>query len=131
MKLNVQKSPATPEGRAERLRRSRASALALRAAYPSVQQLRLELNFEAAANANAPAAQSHLLYPPARAFFEFPCPHADCDGEFDLTAIVQRAVADRAHASHGTLLCSGSRAFDHRSRQPCHLHLNYSVTALL
>ena len=40
-------------------------------------------------------------------------------------------VADRAHASHGTLLCSGSRAFDHRSRQPCGLHLNYSVTALL
>jgi hypothetical protein len=130
VKLNVQKSAASPEGRAERLRRSRASALALRAAYPSVQQLRLELKFEGP-SAHAPAAQSHLLYPPARAFFEFPCPHADCDGEFDLTAVVQRTVADKAHASHGTLMCSGSRAFDHRSKQPCGLHLNYSVTALL
>ena len=130
MKLNVQKSPATPEGRAERLRRNRASALALRAAYPSVQQLRLELNFEGG-SAHAPAAQSHLLYPPARAFFEFPCPHADCDGEFDLTAVVQHTVTDKAHVSRGTITCSGSRAFDHRSRQPCHLHLNYSVTALL
>jgi hypothetical protein len=102
----------------------------MRAAYPSVQQLRLELNFEGA-SAPSPAAQSHLLYPPARAFFAFPCPHADCDGEFDLTAIVQRTVTDKTHASHGTIVCSGSRAFDHRSRQPCALQLNYSVTALL
>ena len=130
MRLNAQKSAAGPEGRAERLRRSRASALALRAAYPNVQQLRLELSFEGASS-RAPAAQSHLLYPPARAFFEFPCPHADCDGEFDLTAVVQRTVADKAHASQGTIVCSGSRAFDHRSKQPCGLHLNYSVTALL
>jgi hypothetical protein len=130
VKLKAQKSTATPEGRAERLRRGHASAQALRAAYPSVQQLRLELNFEAA-SAHAPAAQSHLLYPPARAFFEFPCPHTDCDGEFDLTAVVQRTVTDKAHASHGTIMCSGSRAFDHRSKQPCGLHLKYSVTALL
>ncbi len=130
MRLNAQKSAATPEGRAERMRRSRASALALRAAYPSVQQLRLELNFEGASS-NTPAAQSHLLYPPARAFFEFPCPHADCDGQFDLTAVVQHTVADKTHASHGTIVCSGSRAFDHGPKQPCGLHLNYSVTALL
>ena len=110
------------------MRRGRASALALRMAYPSVQQLRLDLNFE---GAHPPAAQSHLLYPPARAFFAFPCPHADCDGEFDLTAVVQRTVADKAHASRGTIVCSGLRAFDHGSKQPCGLHLNYSVTALL
>jgi len=130
VRLNAQKSVATPEGRAERLRRNRASALALRAAYPNVQQLKLELNFEGASS-HAPAAQSHLLYPAARAFFEFPCPHADCDGEFNLTAVVQRTVADKTHASQGTIVCSGSRAFDHRSKQPCGLHLNYSVTALL
>jgi hypothetical protein len=130
VRLNAQKSAATPEGRAERLRRSRASALALRAAYPGVQQVRLELNFEGASS-HAPAAQSHLLYPAARAFFEFPCPHADCDGEFDLTAVVQRTVVDKTHASHGTIVCTGSRAFDHHSRHPCGLHLNYSVTVLL
>jgi hypothetical protein len=130
VRLGAQKSAATPEGRAEKMRRNRASALALRTAYPSVQQLRLELNFEGAST-HMPAAQSHLLYPPARAFFEFPCPHTGCDGEFDLTGVVQRTVADLAHASHGTIVCSGSRAFDHQSKQPCGLHLNYSVTALL
>jgi len=109
--------------------RSRASAVALRAAYPSVHQLRLELNFEGVSS-HSPSAQSHLLYPSARAFFEFPCPHAGCDGEFDLTAVVQRTVADETHTSQGTMACSGSRAFDHGSRQPCGLHLKYSVTAL-
>jgi hypothetical protein len=109
--------------------RSRASAGALRAVYPSVHQLRLELNFEGV-SPHSPSAQSHLLYPAARAFFEFPCPQAGCDGEFDLTAVVQRTVADKTHASQGTMACSGSRAFDQRSRQPCGLQLKYSVTAL-
>ena len=129
MRLNAQKSSAIPVGRAERMRRSRASALAVRAAYPGVHQLRLELNFQGISS-HAPSAQSHLLYPSACAFFEFPCPHAGCDGEFDLTAVVQRTVADKTHASHGTMICSGSRAFVHHSRQPCGLHLSYSVTVL-
>jgi hypothetical protein len=130
VKLTARKPAATPESRTERMRRGRAAALALRAAFPSVQQLRLEFNFEEA-RSQAPAAQSHLLYPPARAFFEFPCPHADCDGQFDLTAVVRQAVADHTHASHGTIACSGSRALDHCSRQPCRLQLVYSVSALL
>jgi hypothetical protein len=130
VRLNAQKSSDVAEGRAERMRRSRASALALRAAYPSVHQLRVELTFEGASS-HAPSAQSHLLYPSACAFFEFPCPHAGCDGEFDLTAVVQRTVSDKTHASRGTMMCSGSRVFDHRSKQPCGLRLNYSVTALL
>lgn len=130
MRLNARKQAAAPESAAERLRRGRAAALTLRAVFPQLQQLRLEFSFEAP-GAPTPAAQSHLLYPPARAFFEFPCPHADCDGQFDLTAIVRHAVADGVHASRGTLACSGSRAFDHSSRQPCRLHLVYAVTALM
>jgi len=119
-----------PQSRAERLRRGRNAALAVHAAFPRVQQLRLEFSFQAAGS-HAPAAQSHLLYPPAQAFFEFPCPHADCDGQFDLAAIVQRTVNDQAHASRGALVCPGTRALDHESRQPCRLQLIYSVSALL
>jgi hypothetical protein len=130
LKLSAHRSAPTPESRAERLRRSRAAAAALRTAFPTVQQLRLEFSFEET-NSHTPAAQSHLLYPPARAFFEFPCPHADCDGQFDLTAVVQRTVTDRTHASRGTVRCSGSRKFDHLSKQPCGLHLVYAITALL
>jgi len=130
LKLSAHKSAPTPESRAERLRRKRAAATALATAYPGVQQLRFELTFEEPGS-QAPAAQSHLLYPPARAFFEFPCPHADCDGQFDLTAAVRHTVTDRSHASRGTIACAGSRAFDHPSRRPCGLHLVYAVAALL
>lgn len=129
MKLSARKV-AAPENRAERLRRSRAAALALRAAFPSVKQLRIDFSFEEA-SAHAPASQSHLLYPPARAFFVFPCPHADCDGQFDLTAVVGQTVVDHTQASRGTIVCCGSRALDHGPKQPCRLHLLYSVTALL
>ena len=130
MRLNARKPSAAPDSAAERLRRNRAAALTLRATFPQLRELRLVFNFEAP-GAPVPAAQSHLLYPPARAFFEFPCPHADCNGQFDLTAIVRHAVADDAHASRGILACSGSRAFHDCSRQPCRLQLVYAVTALM
>ena len=130
VRLNAHKPAAAAESRGERLRRSRAAALALGTTFPGVQQLRLELTF-AGATAHTPAAQSHQLYPPARAFFEFPCPYADCDGQFDLTEVVRRAVVDHAHASSGTIECSGCRALGLSSKQPCRLQLVYSVTAFL
>lgn len=114
--------------RAERLRRDRAAALELRAMYPMVEQLRLELTFEGTTTAS-PAAQVHVLHPPARAFFTYPCPYADCDGRFDLTEAVSAALASPQHHTEGTLECPGTRAGAHGSTQPCGLRLTYSVTA--
>jgi hypothetical protein len=128
MKLAPASSASARQERADRLRRDRAAAPLLRAAFPSVQQLRLDLNFEGATG-NTPAAQSHLLHPPARAFFEFPCPYADCDGLFDLTAAVNAALTDPSHQAEGVLECSGVRAHDYASKKPCQLHLAYIVTA--
>jgi hypothetical protein len=113
--------------RAERLRRDRAATPALRVAFPAVQQLRLELKFEGTAT-NIPAAQSHVLHPPARAFFEFPCPYADCDGHFDLTAAVSALMGSRLAAADGVLKCSGQRLDRSAARIPCQLHLNYAFT---
>ena len=73
--------------RLEQLRRNWVAAPPLRVTYPAIQHLRLELKFEGTTT-NIPAAQSHVLHPPARTFFEFPCPHADCDGQFDLTVVL-------------------------------------------
>jgi hypothetical protein len=112
----------------EQFRRNRASAQVLRAAFPTVQQLRIELKF-AGPTSTAPTAQSHLLFPPARAFFEFPCPYADCDGQFDLGNAVKTALADATRAADGVLECGGSRARDHALKQPCRLQLLYEVTA--
>ncbi len=128
MRLSSFSPAAARQQRLDRLRRDRTAALALRTAFPEVEQLRLDLRFEGAAR-NTPASQSHVLHPPARAFFEFPCPYADCDGQFNLTAEVAAAVASPDHKFEGALECSGVRARDHATKQPCKLQLSYTITA--
>ena len=128
--MNPLSAAAAREERAGRLRRDRAAAQTVRSAFPSVQQLRLDMEFECAGlRANIPAAQSHVLHPPARAYFTFPCPYADCDGQFDLTEAVSTALADKSHQAAGVSQCSGARVGSHASRQPCLLRLLHRVTA--
>jgi hypothetical protein len=121
-------SAATRQERMDQLRRNRASASVLRAAFPAVQQLRVELKFEGPSS-SVPTPQSHVLYPPARAFFEYPCPYSDCDGLFDLTGAVKAALADAAHRVAGVLECRGSRGHERTTRRPCQLQLVYEVIA--
>lgn len=77
----------------------------------------------------SPASQVHTLYPPARAFFTYQCPHSDCDGEFELADIVHTAVSGETHEAHGALLCAGARPAEKSSRRPCELRLAYTITA--
>jgi len=112
----------------ERQRRDRATAQLMRALYPQFASLRFDFEFSDS-NSEAPAPVPHLLvmHPPSQAYFVFPCPYADCDGEFDLTA----AVAELAHSeephSHGTQKCGGHRVRDKNGRLPCQLTLEYSI----
>jgi hypothetical protein len=110
------------------LRRDRAAAQVLRTALPTVQQLRIELRFQGPGSIG-PTAQSHVLYPPAPAFFEYRCPYSDCDGQFDLGGGVKAALADATHRAKGVLECRGSRGLDPTARRPCGLRLLYEVTA--
>jgi hypothetical protein len=119
---------ATRQVRMDQLRRDRATAQVLRTAFPTLQQLRIELRFQGPA-ASVPTQQSHLLYPPARAFFEYRCPYSDCDGQFDLAGAVKAAMADATHRAHGVLACGGSRGRDPISRRPCALQVLYEVIA--
>jgi hypothetical protein len=109
-------------------RRERAAAQVLRTLFPGLQHLRIELSFRGPTS-SVPTPQSHMLYPPARAFFEYRCPYSDCDGQFDLGDAVKAALADAAHRTQGILECSGSRGRDPTSRRPCLLQLIYEVTA--
>jgi hypothetical protein len=124
----VQAPRVSREEQRERMRRARAAAQAVRVTFPAMQQLRLELEFSGA-GASVPASQTHVLHPPARAFFEFQCPYADCDGRFDLTDAVNAALASPEHRATGTLECTGLRARDHLSKQACALHLRYAIHA--
>jgi hypothetical protein len=127
--LSLSSSPeASRQERVDRLRRERAASHALRVAYPSLQQLRLELTFESPSS-NVPAAQSHTLHPAARAFFEFSCPYADCDGGFDLTTAVNTALTNGGGKARGVLECTGYRPQRQSPRMPCKLHLTYAIAA--
>ncbi len=130
MKLAPVSSASAREERRDRLRRERAAARALRDVYPTVVQLRLELLFQSS-TLNNPAPQSHTLHPSARAFFEFPCPFADCDGHFNLGAAVKAAVCDPKGRAAGELGCSGKRAVRVGDKEACQLRLGYSVTAMI
>ena len=112
------------------LRRARAAAHVLRVAFPQLEQLRIELSF-IDTSSNSPAAQVHTLYPPARAYFNYPCPHSDCDGEFELAEIIRMAVSDGTHRADGSLLCTGARPGENGTKRACELRLAYAIAAHL
>ena len=122
------KRAVTRQSRTDQLRRARAAAQVLRAAFPEVEHLLIELSFENR-SATSPTGQAHMLYPPARAFFTYPCPHSDCDGEFDLESAVRAAVHDGSHTVQGSMPCGGARIGEQGSKRPCGLRLAYAITA--
>jgi len=127
MKLATVSAESSRQQRYERLRRDRAAAQAIRAAYPTIATLGLELHFEGP-DARVPADQRHVMHPPARAFFQFPCPYADCDGQFNLSEAVRAALTMSKKSAVGVLECSGLRVKDQSGRQPCKLHVHYVIS---
>lgn len=112
----------------QRWLRDRAAARTLRSAFPGVDRIRVDLMFRDTA-ALSPGAQSHAVHPAARAFFEFLCPHGDCDGTFDLTAAVHSLMkSDSSHAA-GTLDCKGLRPRPGLTKSPCGVSVRYSIVA--
>jgi hypothetical protein len=120
-------SEAARRQRSDRLRRDRAAAEAISSAFPKLSTLGLQLHFEGS-ETRVPADQLHVMHPPARAFFEFPCPYADCDGEFNLAQAVRAALTNARKSTSGVVECSGSRVKDHTGRQSCKLQLHYTIT---
>jgi len=110
----------------ERQRRDRATAPVLRNAYPQFASLRLEFDFSEP-ETSAPAPQALVLHPPSQAYFVFPCPYADCDGEFDLTSTVAALARSGEASCEGNQRCGGQRVRDHRGRMPCQLTLEYFI----
>jgi hypothetical protein len=126
MRLGHARGAATRQDRASQLHRDQEAAPKLRAMFPEVEQLRFELSFEGG-GAITPVPQSHVLHPPARAYFSFRCPYADCDGRFELGAAVHAAVDDPSHRVEGVLECAGLRASEKR---PCQLRLHFTLSAM-
>lgn len=112
----------------ERQRRDRASAQPLRVRYPQFASLKLQFEFrESDPDLAAPVPHLFVMHPPSQAYFLFPCPHADCDGEFDLTSAVAELARSRKHHCDGKQVCGGQRARDKNGRGPCQLALTYTI----
>jgi hypothetical protein len=112
----------------ERQRRDRALSQPLRVRYPQFASLRLQFEFrESNPEIAAPAPHLLVMHPPTQAYFVFPCPYADCDGEFDLTSAVADLARSRKPHIHGIQTCGGQRVRDKNGRTPCELKLEYSL----
>ena len=112
----------------ERQRRDRAATQLLRERYPQFASLRLDFGFSDT-GPFTPAPQVTVLHPPAKTYFFFPCPYADCDGEFDLTEAVAKLALEKATTAEGEIACCGQRASDKVEKSPCHLKLEYTILA--
>lgn len=120
----------------ERLIRDRLRAAPLRHLFPEIQQLRITLVFdEPEARTTTPSPQLHTLYAAASAFFRFPCPCSDCDGEFDLTEAVKRLTTSSATRARATSLsghscCQGIRFRAQAAHQrSCPMQLHFELIA--
>jgi hypothetical protein len=80
-----------------------------------------------------PSPQTHSLYSGAQAFFRFPCPCADCDGEFDLTETIRKLAVpgsgNKAGRSHsGNVKCGGMFWHDSQRSTPCPIQLHFEIS---
>jgi hypothetical protein len=114
--------------RKERFRKARDGTQTLRSAFPDATLVNVHLLF-LPESAPPHAAQSFVMYPAARAFFQYPCPYGDCDGVYELGAAATQALARENSGVSGTLECSGVRSRDGLQRQPCGLGVRYAITA--
>ncbi len=118
----------TARDRADQMRKRRADSATLRDASPGTALVSVQLNF-LPLSTPPHAAQSFVLYPAARAFFEYPCPYGDCDGIYDFSAEAKRTLRHEKTCVTGTVECSGMRSRDGTQKQPCGLRVSYSISA--
>lgn len=126
MKLVLNSPAALRTAARERQKRDRAAAPSLATRYPQLATLQLEFEFSDRTDF-LPSPQVNVFHPPARAYFRFPCPYSDCDGEFDLTATVHELVSAKQERAEGQQRCGGKR----HAGAPCTLCLEYSVSTQL
>lgn len=128
MRLVPRQKPSVSRERRERLRKGYDAAQTLRSAFMDAAPVRVHLEF-LPVTAPPHAAQSFVMYPAARAFFEYPCPYGDCDGIYELGAAAAQALAPDSPGVSGTVECCGLRSRDGLPRQPCGLRMTYTITA--
>jgi hypothetical protein len=105
-----------------------APAPALRASFPNVEELRIELQFDQESEW-APSTQVHILHPPARLSLRYACPFPGCTGSFDLEGPVTDLLKGAAMSFAADTSCTGVRPRKGNAGMACTGHMNFRVTA--
>jgi hypothetical protein len=106
--------------------RKREAAGTLATAFPRVEFVRIHLQF-VTNDGSAPSPRTHALYPSAHAFFEFACPHGDCDASIDLNDAALSLLRAARTEVGGTLHCPGTRTADGSARPRCNQRVDYWI----
>jgi hypothetical protein len=133
VKVPSRKAVSAAAQRRNDLQADRAKSATVRELFPQVGVIHVDLDF-GDKSGRPPSPQRHSLYPPARAFFRFICPCADCDGDFDLAAAVTELVKAGAPVKRaagrsvtGRSLCQGTHWRDSTHSESCRIELTFRV----
>jgi hypothetical protein len=110
--MNLGRKSGAPVGRQGRRYAEFARAALVRQLYPSLTELRVEIEFEDGSDW-APSAQSFSYFPAARGYFRYACPCHACNGEFDLTGKIESLTVATGGAPRSLRVempCEGHRA---------------------
>ena len=116
------------EQQREKSMRRREAAGTLATAFPGTEMVRVHLQFLSNVGP-VPAPRTHALYPSSQAYFEFACPHGDCDGSIDLNAVALPLLRSAGTQVNGTLHCPGTRTADGGARPRCNQRVDYWIVA--
>jgi hypothetical protein len=100
----------------------------LRACFPDVEELRVELEF-AHESEVAPSPQVRVLYPSARLVLRYACPFSGCTGSFDLEGPVTEFLKGSAASFATDVRCTGIRPRKGSADLACAGHMKARVTA--
>jgi hypothetical protein len=116
------------EQQREKSIRKREAAGTLATAFPRAEFVRIHLHF-VSDGGPALSPRTHALYASADAYFEFACPHGDCDASIDLNDAARALLRKGDMESEGTLHCPGTRTGDGTVRPRCNQRVDYWIVA--
>jgi hypothetical protein len=128
MRIVSRTARSVREQQREKSIRKREAAGTLAAAYPRAEFVRIHLQF--VTNGGPPLSpRTHALYASAQAYFEFSCPHGDCDASIDLNDQAHALLRNGDAEAGGTLYCPGTRTGDGATRSRCNQRVDYWIDA--
>ena len=128
MRIVSRTARSSREQQREKTMRKREAAGTLAAAFPRAESVRVHLQF-VSNDGRAPSPRTHALYDSAQAYFEFACPHGDCDAGIDLNDAANALLRDGRAEGAGTLYCPGTRIGEGGTRRRCNQRVDDWIAA--